>query len=53
MWMERIKIMLATAFGLGLAPVAPGTVATLFGVALHLAIVWSTPVAQQDRKSVV
>jgi len=53
MWMERIKIMLATAFGLGLAPVAPGTVATLFGVALHLAIVWSVPVAQQRAALIV
>jgi len=47
MGMERIKLMLATAFGLGLAPVAPGTVATLFGVALHLAIVGCVPFVHQ------
>jgi len=36
---DRTKIFLATAFGLGLAPVARGTFGTLLGVAIHV-LVW-------------
>lgn len=39
------KILMASAFGLGLCPVAPGTVATLLGVGIHVAIYILTPEA--------
>lgn len=44
---EFICLMAATAFGLGLSPIAPGTVATLLGVAIHLAVALSLPFQYQ------
>ncbi len=41
----RLKITFASALGLGLCPVAPGTVAALLGVAIHVAIVILAPPA--------
>lgn len=35
---NKLCLLGATAFGLGLAPVAPGTFGTLLGVAAHLAV---------------
>lgn len=35
---NTLNIVLASGFGLGLSPIAPGTCAALLGVALHLAI---------------
>ncbi len=35
---DKLCLLGATAFGLGLAPIAPGTFGTLFGVAAHLAV---------------
>ena len=37
-WYDWIKLTLASAFGLGLAPVAPGSFGALLGVAMHLAV---------------
>ena len=36
---ERLVLVIGTAFGLGLAPVAPGSFAALLGLAVH-ALVW-------------
>lgn len=36
---EKIVLVVGTAFGLGLAPVAPGSFAALLGLAIH-ALVW-------------
>ncbi len=36
--MQRILLWLATGFGLGLSPVAPGTVASILGVGIALAL---------------
>lgn len=45
---DFICLTLSTAFGLGLSPVAPGTVATLLGVAIHLgAVKWLPPASQR------
>ena len=35
---DKIKVFLITAFGLGLAPVAKGTFGTLLGVAIHVLV---------------
>jgi phosphatidylglycerophosphatase A len=35
---DKICLFAATACGLGLSPIAPGTFGTLFGVAAHLAV---------------
>ena len=37
------RIILASAFGLGLSPVAPGTCAALLGVGIHVAIALGAP----------
>jgi phosphatidylglycerophosphatase A len=44
---NTLNLSVATAFGLGLSPVAPGTCAALLGVAIHVAIsfVASPPLA--------
>jgi phosphatidylglycerophosphatase A len=43
----RWKIAVATAFGLGFSPIAPGTVAALWGVAIHIAIHTLAPPSAQ------
>jgi phosphatidylglycerophosphatase A len=35
---DRFRLMLASAFGLGLMPVAPGSFGALLGVGMHLAV---------------
>ena len=40
---ELLKACLTTSFGLGFAPVAPGTAGSLPGVALYLLVVLATP----------
>lgn len=47
---ERLVILLATGFGLGCSPVAPGTAGTLLGVVIVLAmgrlgLAWQIPLA--------
>ncbi len=37
------RIAIGSAFGLGLFPVAPGTVATLLGVIIHVAFALTLP----------
>ena len=44
---DRFKLAVATAFGLGLAPVAPGSFGALLGVGLHLLIAFTLPAALQ------
>lgn len=44
---ERIYLAIATAFGLGLAPVAPGSFGALLGVAYHVALVQYLPASYQ------
>lgn len=39
----KLKIMMASAFGLGLSPFAPGTVAALWGVGIHIGIYLLAP----------
>ena len=41
----KMKVLIASALGLGLCPVAPGTVAALAGVAIHVAIYLLAPEA--------
>ena len=41
--MSKIYEMLATSFGLGYAPIAPGTFGTLGGVALAALFGWTWP----------
>jgi len=41
----RFKILIGSALGLGLSPIAPGTFAALLGVAIHVAIHTLTPPA--------
>jgi phosphatidylglycerophosphatase A len=36
---DRFKLLIASAFGLGLMPVAPGSFGALLGVGMHLAVV--------------
>ena len=40
---ERLVLVVGTAFGLGLAPVAPGSFAALLGVAIHALIYFFAP----------
>ena len=42
-WNERLRYFVATAFGLGLAPIAPGTAGALLGVGIYLLIVLLSP----------
>ncbi len=44
---DKICLLVATAFGLGLSPLAPGTFGTLLGVAAHLAVAQWCDVACQ------
>jgi len=39
-WKDRICLFFASAFGLGLMPIAPGSFGALLGVAMHLGVVW-------------
>ena len=41
---DKRNFVLATAFGLGLAPFMPGTSSALLGLGIHLAIIYLTPV---------
>lgn len=43
----KVKILIASALGLGLCPIAPGTVAALSGVAIHIGIYQLAPEAAQ------
>ena len=40
---ERIYLVIGTAFGLGLAPLAPGSFGALLGVAYHVAVAQNLP----------
>lgn len=40
---DRLSFWLATAFGLGLSPILPGTCAALLGLGLHLLIIYTLP----------
>jgi len=40
---DSCRLMLASAFGLGLMPIAPGSFGALLGVAIHLTVVWLFP----------
>ena len=40
---DRCRLIFASAFGLGLMPIAPGSFGALLGVAIHLAVVWLLP----------
>ncbi|MDR1841678.1 MAG: phosphatidylglycerophosphatase A [Holophagales bacterium] len=40
---DRCRLILASAFGLGLMPIAPGTFGALPGVAMHLAVALLLP----------
>jgi phosphatidylglycerophosphatase A len=42
-------LMLASAFGLGLSPIAPGSCGALLGVALHLGLVFTMPASYLYR----
>jgi len=44
-WRDRILAIAGTAFGLGYAPVAPGTAGTLGGVAIFVLVVLTAPAA--------
>lgn len=44
---DRLKFLLATAFGLGLSPILPGSCAALLGLGLHLVIMYCLPAALQ------
>ncbi len=37
-WMDRLKLVIATCFGLGYSPILPGTCGALIGVATYLGI---------------
>ena len=55
--MEKVKnaicLMLASAFGLGLMPIAPGSFGALLGVGIHLAIVRFVAEANQHVALIV
>ena len=40
---DRCRLLLASAFGLGLMPLAPGSFGALLGVGIHLTVVWWFP----------
>ena len=40
---DNCRLLLASAFGLGLMPLAPGSFGALLGVGMHLAAVWLLP----------
>ncbi len=44
---DKFKVFLASAFGLGLSPIAPGTCGALLGVAGHVLIAKLLPVESQ------
>ena len=46
-WRDRILFVVGTSFGLGLAPVAPGTAGALPGVAIFAVIALTAPAALQ------
>ncbi len=46
-WKQRVIWLAATCCGLGLSPVAPGTVTALLGVAIYVAIALLAPLAWQ------
>jgi phosphatidylglycerophosphatase A len=39
----KVRLLLASAFGLGLSPVAPGTCGALLGVAIHAVVSMAAP----------
>ncbi|MFP4032895.1 MAG: phosphatidylglycerophosphatase A [Desulfococcaceae bacterium] len=41
--LERIAVIVGSAFGLGLSPILPGTCGALLGVAIHVAVVLGFP----------
>lgn len=48
---DRIAIVIATGGGLGYAPAAPGTVGSLGGVAIYLALYWTEAVRIDGARS--
>ncbi len=42
-WPDRVRWLLATCLGLGLAPLAPGSFGALLGIPIYVAIVVGTP----------
>ncbi len=46
-WKDRILLAVGTAFGLGFAPVAPGTAGALLGVGAFVCIALAAPAALQ------
>jgi phosphatidylglycerophosphatase A len=40
---DRCRLLFASALGLGLLPLAPGSFGALLGVGMHLAVVWHCP----------
>ncbi len=40
---HTLYLIIGTAFGTGLAPIAPGSFGALVGVAYHVGVVWSMP----------
>jgi phosphatidylglycerophosphatase A len=40
---DRCRLLFASAFGLGLMPIAPGSFGALLGVGMHLSVVWLLP----------
>lgn len=46
-WRDRILLAIGTAFGLGRAPVAPGTAGALLGVGIFAIIALAAPIALQ------
>jgi phosphatidylglycerophosphatase A len=46
-WCERVCVAAGTAFGLGYAPVAPGTAGAVLGVGIFVAIALAAPPAAQ------
>jgi phosphatidylglycerophosphatase A len=44
--MSRLRVLLATSFGAGYAPVAPGTAGSAVGVLIYF-LLWKRPLAEQ------
>lgn len=46
-WLDRVYQVIGTCFGLGYAPILPGTCGALVGVAQYLLIVWLLPTTSE------
>lgn len=49
--LDTLAILIATGFGLGYAPAAPGTVGSLGGVAIYVALYWLSVVRADGARS--